>query len=81
MCSGKAGSIVHEFEIGSRFRRMMEERIARLELDAANDEAMLEHLENEDHIRRQMTLVAMQRQDAIRMRRFLDQSGTRTRIH
>jgi hypothetical protein len=67
----------YEFEIGARFRRMMEQRIARLESDAANDEAMLQHLKNRDHIRRQMRLVAMQREDAQRIRRFLTQSGTR----
>ena len=61
MCGREATSRAHEFEISIRFRRMMEERIARLEADAASDEAMLEHLEAEDQIRRQMRLVALLR--------------------
>jgi len=67
----------HEFKMGPRFRSMMEERISRLEMDASRDEAMLQRLENSDHIRRQMRLVEVQRQEAIRIRRFLDQSGVR----
>jgi hypothetical protein len=66
-----------EFEIGAQFRRMMEERIARLESGATMDEATLQHLENTEHIRRQMRLIAAQREEASRIRRFLDQSRTR----
>lgn len=77
MCVDGAGSRAHEFAIGATFRRMVELRIARLELDAASDEAMLPHLENEDHIRRQVRLVAVQRDEAVRMRRFLDQCRLR----
>jgi hypothetical protein len=74
---GDAGD-VFDIEIGAQFRRMMEGRIARLESDAAHDEAMLPRLENDDHIRRQMRLVAAQREMAMRIRRFLDQPGNRT---
>ena len=65
------------FEISPRFRRTIEERIARLERDAEHDEAQLDLLEDIDHIRRQMRLVAMQRSEALRMRLFLDRSQTR----
>ena len=65
------------FEISPRFRRTIEERIARLERDAKQDEAQVALLEDEDHIRRQMRLVAMERSEALRMRLFLDRSKTR----
>jgi uncharacterized coiled-coil protein SlyX len=77
MCVDEAASRGHEFEIGIRFRRMMEERIARLETNAASDEATVEQLENRDHIRRQLRLVAAQRDEAERVRRFLNQCGVR----
>jgi len=77
MCVDEAASRGHEFEIGIRFRRMMEERIARLERNATGDEAMVERLENGDHIRRQLRLVAAQREEAQRVRRFLDQCRIR----
>ena len=64
-------------EISPRFRRSFEERIARLERDADFDEAELARLEDSDHIRRQLRLVAAQRAEALRMRIFLDRSGTR----
>jgi ribosome-associated translation inhibitor RaiA len=65
------------FEISPRFRSTIEERIARLERDAVQDEAQVALLENGDHIRRQMRLVAIQRSEALRMRLFLDRSKTR----
>ena len=65
------------FEISPRFRRTLEERIARLERDAIQDEAQVTLLEHGDHIRRQMRLVAIQRSEALRMRLFLDRSKTR----
>ena len=65
------------FEISARFRRSVEDRIARLENDAERDEAQVAHLENSDHIRRQMRLVAMERAEALRMRLFLDRSKAR----
>jgi ribosome-associated translation inhibitor RaiA len=65
------------FEISPRFRSTIEERIARLERDAVHDEAQLDLLEDVDHIRRQMRLVAMQRSEALRMRLFLDRSQMR----
>ena len=65
------------FEISPRFRQTVEERIARLERDAAHDEAQLDRLDDIDHIRRQMRLVAVQRAEALRMRIFLDRARTR----
>jgi len=65
------------FEISPRFRRTLEERIARLEMDAERDEAQAGRLEDGDHIRRQMRLVAVQRTEALRMRLFLDRSRIR----
>ena len=65
------------FEISPRFRRTVEERIARLEKDAAFDEAQMIFLEDVDHIHRHMRLVAMQRSEALRMRLFLDRAKTR----
>ena len=64
-------------EISSRFRILIEERIERLERDAASDEAALALLRHGDHIRRQMRLIAVQRAEAKRLRQFLDHSGTR----
>lgn len=65
------------FEISPRFRQTIEERVARLERDAQADEAVLSLLENKDHIRRQMRLVAVQRAEALRMRLFLDRASNR----
>ncbi|HEY1580047.1 MAG TPA: hypothetical protein VGF82_23525 [Terracidiphilus sp.] len=65
------------FEISIRFRQIIEERIARLEADSSRDEAAISQLEDDDHIRRQMRLVAVQRADATRMRNFLDRSPIR----
>jgi len=66
------------FEISPRFRQILEERIARLESDAAHDEAQLDRLNDIDHIRRQMRLVAVERAEALRMRIFLDRARTRS---
>jgi hypothetical protein len=65
------------FEISPRFRQAIEARIARLETDAAQDEAQILQLADLDHIRRQLRLVATQRQEAIRMRSFLDRTRSR----
>ncbi len=65
------------FEISPRFRRTIEERIARLEKDAALDEAQLPLLTDGDHIHRHMRLVAVQRGEALRMRLFLDRARLR----
>jgi len=65
------------FEISPRFRQTVEERIARLERDATHDEAQLDRLDDIDHIRRQMRLVAVQRPEALRMRIFLDRARPR----
>jgi hypothetical protein len=65
------------FEISSRFRRLIEERIEHLEKDADADEAQLAALRHGDHIRRHMRLIAVQRAEARRMRGFLENSGTR----
>jgi hypothetical protein len=65
------------FEISPRFRQTLEQRIARLERDADCDEEQIEHLDNPDHIRRQMRLVAVERAEALRIRLFLDRAKTR----
>ena len=65
------------FEISPRFRQTIEERIARLERDAAHDEAQLDRLDDIDHIRRQMRLVAVECAEALRLRLFLDRSQIR----
>jgi hypothetical protein len=65
------------YEISPRFLRTVEERIARLEHDAASDEAFTARLQDGDHIRRQMRLVALQRAEALRMRLFLDRARAR----
>jgi hypothetical protein len=65
------------YEISPRFRHSVEERIARLERDAATDEEYMVHLEDADHIRRHTRLVAVQRSEALRMRLFLDRARTR----
>lgn len=64
-------------EISLRFRRTMEERVAKLERDADQDEALISSLENGDHIRRQRRLVALERSEALRIRMFLDRARTR----
>jgi ribosome-associated translation inhibitor RaiA len=65
------------FEISPRFRQTVEDRIARLERDAANDESQMDRLDDIDHIRRQMRLVAAERAEALRMRIFLDRARMR----
>ena len=65
------------FEISPRFRNTLEERVTRLESDAAFDEAQAAALFDDDHIRRQLRLVAVQRADALRLRLFLDRARTR----
>lgn len=64
-------------EISTRFRLVIEDRIARLEANATLDEATVNRLENQDHIRRQIRLVTAQREEANRMRIFLQHSSTR----
>ncbi|MFP5250509.1 MAG: hypothetical protein ACLGP3_11855 [Acidobacteriota bacterium] len=74
----KIDCAAHEsYEISPRFRNLIEERIARLEQDAARDEADVARLDDIDHIRRQLRLVAVERAEALRMRLFLDRSRTR----
>lgn len=63
------------FGISPRFRRSLEQRIARLERDAASDEAQIARLDDIDHIRRQLRLVAAQRTEALRIRLFLDRAA------
>lgn len=64
-------------EIGPRFRQSIAERISRLERDANADEQVLSSLTCEDHIRRHRRLVAIQRNEALRMRLFLERSKVR----
>ena len=68
---------LESYEISPRFRQSLEERIARLERDAAEDEQMMANLEDKDHIRRHLRLIAVQRAEALRMRLFLDRSRPR----
>jgi uncharacterized coiled-coil protein SlyX len=70
-------STCKDFEISLRFRRSLEERIDRLERDAAADERMLCELNHVDHIRRHRRLVAVQRAEALRIRLFLDRTQSR----
>ncbi len=70
-------SVDEGYEISPRFRQTVEDRIARLERDASSDEGMVAHLDDPDHIRRQMRLVVAQRAEALRMRIFLDRAKTR----
>lgn len=65
------------FEISPRFRKTVEERIDKLERDAATDELALAAILNDDHLRRHRKLIAIQRAEALRMRLFLDQARTR----
>ncbi len=65
------------YEISPRFRRSIEDRVARLERDAASDEMLIDRLEDPDHIRRHMRLVIIQRTEALRMRLFLDRARAR----
>lgn len=69
--------VANRYEISPRFRRMIEERIERLERDAVADELHSMSIEHEDHMRRHLRLVAVQRAEALRMRLFLDKAGTR----
>lgn len=68
---------IESIEISPNFRARLEERIARLEQDAAWDEETLEALTHVDHIRRHRRLIAVQRAEALRMRLFLDRSRVR----
>jgi len=70
----RAPSVLDGFEISPRLRRSIEERIARLERDAQEDERLLPQLGDEDHVRRHMRLVVAQRAEALRMRLFLDRA-------
>jgi len=65
------------FEISPRFRATVELRIAKLERDAASDELALAVIENTDQVRRHSRLVAIQLEDALRMRIFLYRSKNR----
>lgn len=64
----------HVYEISPRFRRSLEERISRLERDAASDEQAIHSLKDPDHIRRHRRLIAVQRSEAARMQAFLSRS-------
>lgn len=70
-------SALEGYEISPRFRQTVEERVARLERDAAQDEANILQLDDADHIRRQLRLVVVQRAEALRMRLFLDRARSR----
>ncbi len=65
------------YEISPRFRAIIEGRIERLERDAEADEAQVARLDDIDHIRRQLRLVAVERAEALRMRLFIDRAKPR----
>ena len=62
------------FEMSLGFRKAIQEHIAHLESNATRDEAQLNRLNDIDHVRRQMRLVAVQRAEALRLRIFLDRA-------
>lgn len=68
---------IEQFEISPRFRKTLEDRVGRLDHDADADESFALSLGNWDHFRRHLRLVAVQRAEALRIRLFLDRSGTR----
>jgi hypothetical protein len=70
-------SALETYEISPRFRQTMETRIARLEQDADSDELTLALLTHEDHRRRHIRLIEIQRSEACRMRQFLERSRPR----
>lgn len=70
----KAELFPHIYEISPRFRRSLEQRICRLERDVTADEEALQFLTDPDHIRRHRRLITIQRNEADRMRVFLDHS-------
>lgn len=70
-------STPERLENNPRFRRTIEQRIAQLERDAASDEAWAAQLDDIDHIRRHLRLVAAQRAEALRMRLLLDRAAIR----
>ena len=74
---GIQSAVQEGFEISPKFRQTVEGRIARLEKGAEYDEAQIERLDDIDHIRRQMRLVATERAEALRLRLFLDRARTR----
>jgi hypothetical protein len=64
------------YEVGARFRKMIEDRVERLESDADADELALAAILDANHQRRHMRLVNAERSEALRLRIFL----SRTRI-
>ena len=74
---GTEDLVQEHIQISLRFRHMLEQRILRLEFDAARDELTARELQDPDHIRRQMRLVTAQLEQAHRMKRFLENSRTR----
>lgn len=74
---GTEDLVQEHIQISARFRHIIEQRILRLELDAAHDKLAANRLQNPDHIRRQHRLVVAQLAEANRMKRFLENSRTR----
>lgn len=62
------------YRTSPQFRKNIEERIKRIEQDAAYDESQISRLDDIDHIRRQMKLVDAEKAEASRMKIFLDRS-------
>lgn len=59
--------------ISPRFRKSIEDRIARLEMDAAQDGLVMAEFNDKDQIIRHQDLIDSQCAEALRMRLFLDQ--------
>jgi hypothetical protein len=65
------------YEIGARFRKLLEDRIERLESDADADELALAAIVHADHQRRHQRLIQVERAEALRLRIFLDKTRVR----
>lgn len=65
------------FDVSPRFGQRVLARILKLELDANMDEKIIPTLLSPDHQRRQRKLVALQRDEADRLRVFLRNAQVR----
>jgi hypothetical protein len=65
------------YEVGARFRKLIEDRVERLEADADADELALAAILHADHQRRHLRLVQVQRAEALRLRIFLSKTRVR----
>jgi len=65
------------YEIGPRFRKIIQERVERLEADADADELALPTILHAGHDRRHRLLIQTQRCEALRLRIFLSKTCLR----